>query len=1629
MCNNRDPRLLEMTLIAPPQQLYEILISILIGRGWRYLRYRHFRAALRMAQGTRSVLTVGAGKGLAEVALALEHPDITFTVTEHPKAMRGFKRARNLARRLQVTNVRFAALDLTSRRLPSQSFDLVAAIDTLQHIEDFVPAAAKLAAMSQRWVYCDVPFADEARRKDQAARDHALREFNHHVVGFDPKLLLRLFPEPVAMRGSLWHDAGVRLRQKLQDSSDESIRDLADALLAQAELDLRPGWPADRSEAQGIWILSRVTPPASSARPGALRRWLGLGRVNPNARPWELLDERRIIEISGMFDAGFYARTYPEFAGFGQDLLGHYLQTGAEQGAWPNALFDTAFYVRQSRVDPSRSNPLAHYILEGRARRLPTCERDGRRGGERGEQPIVRLAPAPAPAIPPSTQAQSAVAAGTAKSHAAGALTPLKPREQARHAPELRAALEASGLFDVDFYLKQYADIAQKQVEPLGHYIRAGAREGRNPNYLFDTLYYAKRAGIDAAVVNPLLHYIIEGESRGLPPSERFDVVAYRAANPDAGSNGTLVLTHAVARLREQSKARQASRSTAAARASVPSLDLRQLKVTIIIPVYNGGEHVRRCLDSVLTETRLALVKLLVLDDASPDDSTVSVLRDYAELPNVELRRNSENLGFTRNVNLGFTLADPTHDVVLLNSDTIVGPRWLEHLALAAYASHRIATATALSDNAGAFSTPEVEYNPTHLKWDVATAARLSRRAAAEDTQDFPTGSGFCMYMRREALQAVGAFDAERFPRGYGEENDWCLRASEQGFRHVIALRSYVAHVNAVSFGAAKGDLRRAARQVLDTVHPDYSLQLREAQADAQALKSQRAAFAISLQQRTSALPRILYVTSTRTGGVPQTNQDLMRGVSRIFSPLLLECNSHEITLSDVSQGEPLELESHKLRERVGILNHASSEYDDVVRDWLIKYDVELLHIRHVAWHGLGLTRVARGLGIPVVFSFHDFYALCPSVNLVGGHERFQETGVIDPQIVAPLWKSVDAEGYQQAIAMNARAFIDTWRRRMTLMLEQCSALVTTSRSAKALIEAQLPATRRVDESFVVIPHGRDFEHFFDPPPKPIPDERLRVLVAGNIEEAKGLNTFLSLLTLDQQQLIELHVVGGTKPQLSEDPRVKAYGRYRRGALPELIQQIRPHLSAILSVCPETFSHTLTESWAAGLPVLGTELGAVGERIAETGAGWLVDPLDADAVLSALYRIRSGASDWEEKVAQVRAWQAGVGRERTVRAMAQDYLDLYRRVLTSKRPLLPSSRRRGAARTRVALVGKDHYPDAPPTVHVRLATPVRASSGEVAYDWVDAGELVRTGVVDFDGVVVCRNASDGKVLRDLAHVCAQAQLPMIVDLDDDLLGVPPDKDVDGRYAADLAGLESLLRAAPLTTVTTNELANSYASRCRKVRVSPNALDAKLWFEPIARATEPPPGWAKDARIKALYVGSPTHGQDLALVLPVFKQLAKTHDVALHIVGVDNTSHTGCFRIRPPVRQYDLFVPWLRSIIGYFDIAIAPLVDTPFNRRKSALKFMEYAACGIPVVASRVPPYSTTVREGVDALLADDAESWTEQLARLAQDADLRQRLASAALARARDEFIATSCVFDSFAWRTEGFGPVGIPAE
>jgi GT2 family glycosyltransferase len=139
-------------------------------------------------------------------------------------------------------------------------------------------------------------------------------------------------------------------------------------------------------------------------------------------------------------------------------------------------------------------------------------------------------------------------------------------------------------------------------------------------------------------------------------------------------------------------------------------------------------------------------------------------------------------------------------DVVLLNADTITTRGWLERLAACAASDPRIATATPFSNNAEICSFPAFcVANPLPADADAIAAACVA--AGPPGYPELPTGVGFCMFVRRAALDAIGGFDAATFGRGYGEENDFCRRAAGHGWRNVLCDDAFVGHRGGVSFG------------------------------------------------------------------------------------------------------------------------------------------------------------------------------------------------------------------------------------------------------------------------------------------------------------------------------------------------------------------------------------------------------------------------------------------------------------------------------------------------------------------------------------------------------------------------------------------------------------------------------------------------------------------------------------------------------------------------------------------------------------------------------------------------------------------------------------------------------------
>lgn len=252
-------------------------------------------------------------------------------------------------------------------------------------------------------------------------------------------------------------------------------------------------------------------------------------------------------------------------------------------------------------------------------------------------------------------------------------------------------------------------------------------------------------------------------------------------------------------------------------------------KVDVIIPVYAGLHETLACIDLVLA-TISQETRCVVVEDCCPEADLVAALIRLSVEGRVELVRKRKNTGFPGTANTGMRFAHG-RDVVLLNSDTLVASGWLEALRQAVQREPNIGTATPLSNDATILSYPNA--NGTNDIPDLAETRRidaLARLVNVGVAVDIPTGIGFCMYIRRQCLDSVGLLREDVFAQGYGEENDFCIRARHMGWRHVAVPGVFVAHVGGKSFGTAKAHLIARNLDVLNRLHPGYDALIAEFQ-------------------------------------------------------------------------------------------------------------------------------------------------------------------------------------------------------------------------------------------------------------------------------------------------------------------------------------------------------------------------------------------------------------------------------------------------------------------------------------------------------------------------------------------------------------------------------------------------------------------------------------------------------------------------------------------------------------------------------------------------------------------------------------------------------------------------------
>ncbi|WP_146203665.1 glycosyltransferase, partial [Azospirillum sp. TSO5] len=636
--------------------------------------------------------------------------------------------------------------------------------------------------------------------------------------------------------------------------------------------------------------------------------------------------------------------------------------------------------------------------------------------------------------------------------------------------------------------------------------------------------------------------------------------------------------------------------------------------VDIVIPVYGHHDDTLLCLHSVLTSTVRTPYRLVVVDDASPEPDLARTLDFIAGLGLIELVRNERNLGFVQSVNRGMAL-HPERDVVLLNSDTEVFDGWLDRLHRAAHLAPDIATVTPLTNNGEICSYPRFRAdNSAALEIGDRELARLAAEVNDGMVVPLPTGVGFCFYIKRACLDDVGLFDADRFGRGYGEENDFCLRASQRGWRHLLAGDAWVRHSGGVSFGAERGRRIAAALETIRQLYPHYP-QLVQDFADTDPPRPLRERIDAARFRRRWPDRAVLLITHTLGGGTERHVAELSVLLDRQGIGVL-------IGRPGGRDGELLTLEAPFLDSAPNLPRFDVRGSSGDLADFAAGLGIRHIHVHHLAGFADPLMTAIRKAsldhGLAYDVTVHDYMAICPRINLVDASGAY--CGEPGPEVCARCLSqgrqtesgsaSADPSGIPTSdpsgIPTSDPSEIMSWRSRHARFLGGARRVFAPSRDAATRIARHIPGLH-----VVVVPHP---EHLRLPARPRRPQDRAefrrRVAVIGAVGRHKGADVLLACArdAADRALPLEFVVFGHTACDgaLNACGNTRINGTYREEEIDALLQAHDCDVAWFPAVWPETYSYTLSIALRNGLFPIAFDLGAVAERIRASGWGRLV---------------------------------------------------------------------------------------------------------------------------------------------------------------------------------------------------------------------------------------------------------------------------------------------------------------------------------------------------------------------------------------------------------------------------------------
>ena len=634
----------------------------------------------------------------------------------------------------------------------------------------------------------------------------------------------------------------------------------------------------------------------------------------------------------------------------------------------------------------------------------------------------------------------------------------------------------------------------------------------------------------------------------------------------------------------------------------------------IIIPIYNGYEFLVTLISQLLSHEHIRY-KLILINDCSTDDrifNYLSSLRETQTNHNIVILTNQTNLGFVKSINLGMELTN--NHFIILNTDTEVPKYFANKILQPILNDEKIASVTPFTNSGTICSFPKFcKDNDIFLGLDVQNIDDVFGQIDSRVHNTWiPTGVGFCMAINKNVYTQISDFNEALFGMGYGEENDWCIRATKAGYKHLQAINCFVYHKHGGSFTSEqKQQLITDNMKKLLHLHPQYEKMIHRYCAN-DPLNELRIFLQIKLI--TKFIPTICIFNSVLTGGTKVAlNNNIKKILSDNQAVLLLQSNNFlsKCHVSVYYANDNLEFATSDVFSLLEKLT-----FTEVVINHLL-FNTRLAEICDL------ICKLKNRLESKLSLIMHDYFFLCPTINLLNANNNYcglpTDENVCNNCLQSFSNKSISNDYVKFYNTSN----INNWRANFYNLLVTANKITVPSLYLQNLFTKIYPDLINKME---ITSH--DLSYLDDISNKlnyiPFSKEKITIATLGNITLHKGSQIIYDMLKIAKQKKcqIEWVIIGDIEP-FHRVRNLKIHGNYKIDDLPKILNKYQVDMFILPSMWPETFCYTASEMMHFNLPIVSFSIGAHAERIANYGMGYLVDEVTPEAMLKKIVKVIS----------------------------------------------------------------------------------------------------------------------------------------------------------------------------------------------------------------------------------------------------------------------------------------------------------------------------------------------------------------------------------------------------------------------